>query len=186
MACTASTNRPDLKTICCALGLAAGGTAWADVRPSIDVSSTAFAANAMIPAEFTCDGANQSPPLKWTAPPQATRSFALIVEDPDAPSGIFRHWGLYNLSPDRRQLARGEGNREAAGMSEARDDFGKIGYSGPCPPRGHGPHHYHFRLLALDVARLSVPAHPSAAQLLQAAEPHIVATGVLTARYERQ
>lgn len=151
----------------------------------MEISSSAFGPNDVIPREFTCDGADLSPPLLWTDPPAGTRSFALIVEDPDAPRGIFRHWGLYNLPADRRALETGEGNRESGDFRQAHNDFGKIGYGGPCPPRGHGPHRYRFRLLALDVETLSIGTSPTIEKLLDRAEPHILASTVLTGQYER-
>src|SRR5688572_23059677 len=105
-----------------------------------------------IPERYTADGANLSPPLEWSDPPPQTRSLALIVEDPDAASGIFRHWGLYNIDAEERRLPEGAGKQFAATVN----DFGEPGYGGPRPPRGHGPHHYHFKLVALDVEKLDL------------------------------
>jgi len=151
----------------------------------MEISSTAFGSNETIPADFTCDGANRSPPLQWTDPPAGTRSFALIVDDPDAPNGIFRHWGVYDLPKDLRQLDAGAGNQERENCRQARNDFGKIGYGGPCPPRGRGPHRYRFHLLALDVAKLPIGIRPRVRveQVLEHAGPHVIGKGVLTAQY---
>ena len=154
----------------------------------MEIGSSAFGPNEMIPAEFTCDGADRSPPLQWTDPPDGTRSFVLIVDDPDAPKGIFRHWGVYDLPKDLRQLDAGAGNQESADFRQARNDFGRIGYGGPCPPRGHGPHRYRFRLFALDVEKLLVGLRPrvEVEQVLEHAEPHVLATSILTAQYGRR
>lgn len=176
-----SSCRPSLVAALCVAGLASWSAA---AKSAMAVSSPAFAADQSIPAEFSCDGANRSPPLRWTDPPAGTRSFAVIVEDPDAPSGTFRHWGLYDLPPDRRQLESGDGNRQS--LHQARNDFGKIGYSGPCPPRGQGAHRYRFRLLALNVPRLQLGTPATMTQLLQQAGAHTLATAVLTSRYQRR
>jgi Raf kinase inhibitor-like YbhB/YbcL family protein len=154
----------------------------------LEISSSAFAANGKIPAEFTCDGANRSPPLHWADPPDGARSFALIVDDPDAPNGIFRHWGVYDLPKDLRQLETGEGNQESGHFRQARNDFDRIGYGGPSPPKGRGPHRYRFRLFALDVEKLVVGIRPrvSVEQVLEHARPHVIASCVLTAQYERR
>ena len=99
-----------------------------------------------IPVRYTCDGENQSPPLSWGDPPQGTKSFALVIDDPDAPNGTFRHWGVFDIPASTRSID----GRQRVG-TEVTNDFGKAGYGGPCPPKGHGPHHYHLKLFALDV-----------------------------------
>ena len=152
----------------------------------MEISSTAFGPNEVIPVEFTCDGTDRSPPLQWTDAPEGTRSFVLVVDDPDAPSGTFRHWGVYDLAADRRQLEAGVGNRQTTDMRQARNDFGNVGYGGPCPPRGHGPHRYRFQLLALNVAKLEAGAKPTIAQVLERAETHLLGSSVLTGTYERR
>lgn len=149
------------------------------------LSSSAFADGAALPTEFTCDGANQSPPLEWSDPPNGTRSFVLIVDDPDAPSGTFSHWAAFNIPPTARDLAAGAGNQSEGMMSQARNDFGKSGYGGACPPNGHGPHRYRFKLLALDVGRLDVPADALAKDVEARAEQHLIARAELTGTYER-
>jgi Raf kinase inhibitor-like YbhB/YbcL family protein len=146
--------------------------------------SPAFVDGAPIPAQYSRDGANLSPPLQWTGAPPATGSFALIVEDPDAPSGVFRHWGAYNLPADRDELAEGVDARRV--YADAVNDFGKAQYDGPQPPRGHGLHHYHFRLLALDAPRLDLPKNAKVADLLAAAKPHVLGEADLVGTYERQ
>jgi Raf kinase inhibitor-like YbhB/YbcL family protein len=108
------------------------------------LTSSAFADGGTIPRRHTCDGEDRSPPLAWTAPPTGSRSLALILDDPDAPGGRFIHWIAWGILPDQSGLAEGE-----AAPLEGRNDFGSVGYRGPCPPRGHGPHRYRFRLHAL-------------------------------------
>jgi Raf kinase inhibitor-like YbhB/YbcL family protein len=108
------------------------------------LTSSSFADGAAIPHRHTCDGEDQSPPLSWSAPPAGTRSLALILEDPDAPSGRFIHWLAWGIMPDAGGLAEGE-----LAPLEGRNDFGTVGYRGPCPPRGHGRHRYRFRLYAV-------------------------------------
>ena len=149
------------------------------------IKSSAFADGQALPAEFTCDGADQSPPLQWSAPPSGTKSFALVVDDPDAPRGTFRHWGAFNIPAVARELAPGAGNQDEGLMVQARNDFGKPGYGGACPPPGHGPHHYHFRLAALDISRLDLPALTTAEEVWKAARPHIIAETEIVGIYER-
>jgi len=103
-----------------------------------------------IPKKFTCDGADVSPSLAWTDPPKGTKAFALICDDPDAPAGTWVHWVIYDLPADTRDLPEGvpHGPELDSGAQQGRNDFGKIGYNGPCPPRGK-PHRYFFKLYAL-------------------------------------
>jgi Raf kinase inhibitor-like YbhB/YbcL family protein len=147
----------------------------------LTLTSDAFQNGQAIPAEYTCDGANQSPALSWSEPPQGTRSFALIVDDPDAPKGTFRHWGAYDIPASTQSLAAGQ----RVG-SQAVNDFGKPGYGGPCPPKGHGPHRYRFKLLALNVETLSLAPDPKVAEVEGEAEKHVLAGAELTGTYERK
>src|SRR3954471_19638378 len=118
---------------------------------SLSISSPAFAENQHIPIQYSRDAGNLSPPVEWQGAPRGTRSFALIVEDPDAPRGTFRHWAAYDIPGDTRRLAEGVGSRDqGAAMQMGTNDFGNTQYDGPQPPPGHGLHHYHFRLFALD------------------------------------
>jgi hypothetical protein len=150
------------------------------------LSSPAFASGGEIPAEYTCDGADISPPLAWSDLPDGTRSLVLIVEDPDAPSGTFRHWVAYDIPPGARGLDRGYGpSRPASGFREARNDFGKPGYGGPCPPRGHGVHHYHFRLLAISRPSLGLTSTATAQDVARAAQPYTMSSIELVATYRR-
>jgi len=160
--------------------------------PALSLASSSLEAG-NIPAKFTCDGAGTSPELKWAAVPSGTRSLALIVIDPDAPVGDFVHWILYNVPAETRELPEGLPSQERLadgafrgallGALQGRNDFGSIGYGGPCPP-GSSPHRYVFRLYALD-ARLSLPARATRVQVEKAMGGHILAHGELTGRYQR-
>ena len=143
---------------------------------ALHVASPAFANGERIPRRYSRSGDNISPPLEWHDAPRNTRSFALVVEDPDAPRVTFRHWAVYNVPPAYQGLGEGSGSRQAAGaLGMAVNDFGNTGYDGPQPPPGHGPHHYHFRLFALDVPELTLPAHASVKDVLDAAHAHVIA-----------
>lgn len=150
-------------------------------RAKLSLTSDSFANGQPIPARYTCDGANQTPVLHWGEPPSGTKSFALVVDDPDAPSGTFRHWGVFDIPASARSI--GTGQRLG---SEVRNDFGKPGYGGPCPPKGHGPHHYHFKLFALSVDRLELGSGASVADVERAAERHAIAQGELVGTFERK
>ena len=108
------------------------------------LTSSAVAPGGTIPRVHTCDGQDRSPPLSWSAPPAGTRCLALILDDPDAPGGRFIHWLAWGIPPETTVLDEGE-----AAPLEGRNDFGTVGYRGPCPPAGHGPHRYRFQLHAL-------------------------------------
>jgi Raf kinase inhibitor-like YbhB/YbcL family protein len=148
--------------------------------------SPAFADGARIPDRFTCTGEDVSPPLEWSGAPAETASFALLCEDPDAPAGTWHHWALFDLPPGIRVLdtayptdARVDATRQAV------NDFKRPGYGGPCPPPGHGVHHYHFRLLAVSVETLAVGASPTCMDVQAAARAHVLAEAVLTGTYSR-
>lgn len=152
----------------------------------LTLTSTAFEQGAEIPRKHTCDGANVPPPLVWTDVPAATRSFLLACSDPDAPSGTFLHWAAFDIPADWRSLEEGQATeRQAAGFRQAINDFGKRGYSGPCPPRRDRPHRYRFRLSALSKA--SLPAVPSAtcADVIALAEPYVLESAELIGLYRR-
>ena len=146
----------------------------------IDLRSSAFDDGQPIPTQYTCDGEDQSPALSWGEPPPGTKSFALVVDDPDAPSGRFRHWGTFDIPASARSIGAGQ----AAGK-QAVNGFGKAGYGGPCPPPGHGPHHYHFKLYALDVGELGLSADAKVEQVESEARKHAIAQGELIGTYER-
>jgi Raf kinase inhibitor-like YbhB/YbcL family protein len=152
---------------------------------SIQLSSPAFQEGGPIPQQYTGDGKDASPPLRWADPPEGTKSFALICDDPDAPRGTWVHWLLFNLPADQRELPEGV-PAEVALDSEARqgnNDFGKVGYGGPAPPAGK-PHRYFFRLYALDTP-LDLPGGASRPQLLAAMKGHVLAEGQLMGQYGR-
>src|SRR5687768_17037562 len=114
---------------------------------SLVLRSPAFADGERNPDRHARQHDNLSPPLEWVGAPEGTRSFALVVEDPDAPRGTFRHWAAFDISPGRTRLEEGAGRR-GGDLKQGANDFGDTGYDGPQPPEGHGPHHYHFRLAA--------------------------------------
>jgi Raf kinase inhibitor-like YbhB/YbcL family protein len=145
----------------------------------LDVSSSAFSEGQSIPEKYTCDGENVSPPIKWSGAPANTKSIAIIVEDPDAPSGTFTHGVLYDVPGTTKEL--GEGS--SGGGKEGVNGFGKKGYGGPCPPPG-GPHRYFFRVYALDTPSLG-NAGSSKEDVTAAMQGHIVAQGQLMGRYKR-
>jgi Raf kinase inhibitor-like YbhB/YbcL family protein len=146
------------------------------------LSSPAFAAGQPIPVEFTCMGENVSPPLLWRDAPAGTKSFVLVIEDPDAPGGVFRHWGLYDIPASQGGLARGE---TPSAARTAVNDFGRKAYDGPCPPPGDGAHRYRFRLAALNRAQLDLAASAKIAALLRAAQPYLIASVELTGSFAR-
>ncbi len=142
--------------------------------------SDAFEGGEPIPARHSCEGEDISPALAWTEPPESTQSLALVVDDPDAPGGTFTHWLAWRLDAASGGLREGE---KPAG--EGRNDFGRSGYGGPCPPPGHGPHRYSFRLQALD-GELDLPAGASKRDLESALEGRVLAVAELVGTYERR
>ncbi len=144
-----------------------------------------FTAGAAIPIEFTCEGADRSPALKWTDPPAGTKSLALIVDDPDAPAGTWVHWVIYNLPADAHELAAGvpKDGELPKGASQGRNDFGRLGYGGPCPPPGLA-HRYFFKLYALDV-KLELKPGATKAELENAMKGHTLAEAELIGRYKK-
>jgi Raf kinase inhibitor-like YbhB/YbcL family protein len=141
--------------------------------------SEAFAHGDEIPRRHTCDGEDVSPALAWSDPPAGTRALALVVDDPDAPRGTFTHWVAWDIDALARGLVEGE-----AAPGEGRNDFGTRGWSGPCPPPGHGAHRYVFRLHALD-AEIEVGFEAGRRELERALAGHVLATAELIGTYER-
>lgn len=152
---------------------------------SFTLQSSAFANGATIPRQYTCDGADQSPPLQWSDLPDGTHALALIVEDPDAPKGTFVHWVLYNLPPEPPELAAGASHQAILdnGARQGRNDFRRVGYGGPCPPRGPA-HRYFFRMYALD-ATLDLTPGATASELRSAMERHVLGQAELMGTYGR-
>jgi len=156
------------------LSLALAGAAWSGGSAtfrlaSADISPNGTIANKFVFAGFGCQGENVSPALAWSGAPAGTQSFALLVHDPDAPTGGagWWHWVVYDIPASASAIAQGagtaDGARLPAGSKQGVTDFGSAGWGGPCPPVGGGKHHYHFTLHALKVAKLDIPAGASAA-----------------------
>ena len=143
------------------------------------ITSSAFQQGGNIPSKFTCDGPNTSPGLQISGIPAEAKTFVLIVDDPDAPSGLFTHWVVWNISPQTSTVAEGSTPKGVQGTN----DFGKSGYGGPCPPSG--THRYYFKIFALD-RELDLAAGAKRGQLDAAMKGHVVAQGELMGRYARK
>jgi len=152
---------------------------------SFSISSPSFSDGGDIAKKFTCDAEDVSPQLTWTEPPAGTKSFALLVDDPDAPVGNWNHWAMWNVPPESRGLP--EGVKKTAqlpdGTQQGLNDFRKTGYNGPCPPPGK-PHRYYFKLFALD-AKLTLKEKSGKKELEAAMKGHIVAQAQWMGRYGR-
>lgn len=146
---------------------------------TFELTSPAFEHGQPIPRRYTCEGADVSPPLAWSGVPERTVSLALVVHDPDAPGGSFTHWLAWGI--DATAAGLGEGG---APRFEGRNDFGSLGWRGPCPPPGHGPHRYVFRLHALE-AELELPAGAAKAEVERAIAGRGLAVAELVGTYER-
>jgi Raf kinase inhibitor-like YbhB/YbcL family protein len=150
------------------------------------LSSSAFSDGAAIPRRYTCDGEDLSPPLTWSDAPPGTSSFILLCDDPDAPAGTWHHWAAYDLAADQAGLPQGAAQHaDRHGFRQAVNDFQRVGYGGPCPPRRHGPHRYHFRVLALSIDRLAIRKGASCRDVEREARKHVLAEAVLIGTYER-
>ena len=147
--------------------------------------SKAFSDGSAIPRRFTCDGEDRSPHLEWSDAPAGTRSFVLCCDDPDAPAGTWHHWAAYDIPADQTELPEGTGRDSAQPFKQAVNDFQRRGYGGPCPPRGHGLHHYHFRLSALSVDRLALGNDPSCREVEREVRKHRIAEATLVGIYQR-
>jgi Raf kinase inhibitor-like YbhB/YbcL family protein len=147
--------------------------------------TTAFSPGGDIPSKHTCSGADVSPPLSWSDPPARTQALALIMDDPDAPSGTFTHWVLYDLDPKKQELQEGVPKKEQlpGGALQGKNDFGKIGYGGPCPPPGK-PHRYFFRLYALD-GKVSLKPAAARHEVEAAIKGHVLAQAELMGKFRR-
>ena len=143
------------------------------------IASSAFQEAASIPSKFTCDGPDASPPLRISDVPSGAKSLVLIVDDPDAPGGLFTHWIVWNIPPQTVSIAEGSSPKAVQGTN----DFGKSGYRGPCPPAG--THRYYFRIFALD-RELDLPFGARRAQIDDAIKGHVIAQGDLMGRYSRK
>ena len=143
------------------------------------ITTSAFQEGGNIPSKFSCDGADTSPPLQIADVPSGAKSLVLIVDDPDAPSGLFTHWTVWNIPPQTSSIAEGSTPNGVQGTS----DFGKSGYGGPCPPSG--THRYYFKIFALD-RELDLPSGAKRGQLDAAMKGHVIAQGELMGRYSRK
>jgi Raf kinase inhibitor-like YbhB/YbcL family protein len=151
---------------------------------TMTLTSPAFADGERMPDKYTRLGENLMPPLKWGGAPEEAKSFALIVEDPDAPSGTFRHCGVFNIPKDWNQLGQSADTAPGGGPRFSENDFGNARYDGPQPPKGHGLHHYRFRLAALDVPNLKVPDSAGVEAMWKEARSHILSETSLTGTFD--
>ena len=151
----------------------------------MQLKATAFTSGSEIPRQFTCTGSNISPALTWSAPPEGTESFALLMDDPDAPGRTWVHWVLYDLPASERALQEGVEPKGTlpSGARQGRNDFGRIGYGGPCPPPGPA-HRYVLKLFALD-APLKLKAGATREDVDHAMRGHILAQAEFMGRYQR-
>ncbi|KUO86773.1 MAG: phosphatidylethanolamine-binding protein [Thermoproteus sp. JCHS_4] len=152
----------------------------------MEISSPAFRRGEAIPRKYTCDGDDASPPLAISGVPPEAKALALLMEDPDAPIGVFTHWILYDVQPSLKELPEAVPRRpEVAGLGlQGVNDFGRVGYGGPCPPRGHGPHRYFFRLYALS-APLGLGPKASRGDFLKALQGKVLAQAEYMGTYKR-
>ncbi len=171
----------------CAFLLSAGcGVSSAQhASKKFELKTTTFQPGGDIPRKCTCDGGDVSPALTWSDPPPGTKSFALIVDDPDAPGGTFTHWVVYDLAPGTRQLPeKVAGNDDLHdGGHQGVNDFPLTGYGGPCPPPGK-PHRYFFKLYALDI-KLGLQREAHKPDVERAMQGHILAQAELIGKYKR-
>ncbi len=167
-ACASSDARATLKA---ASGSTIGG---------LTVTSTAFSDGGNIPRQYSCQGQGTSPEIEWNGAPAGAQSYALIVEDPDAPSGTFIHWVAYDIPASQTQISEGAGQVGKSGRNGAR----QLGYTPPCPPSG--THRYIFNVYALDVPTLNLPEGATRDQVTGAMQGHVLAQAALTGKYQKQ
>jgi Raf kinase inhibitor-like YbhB/YbcL family protein len=157
-----------------------------EAHRKMGLSSNAFKDGQPIPSEYTCDDKNISPPLRWTGAPEGTKSLALIVDDPDSPTGVWTHWIVFNIPADSSDLPEdaAKSNMIPASVKEGLNDFKKIGYGGPCPPAGK-LHRYFFKVFALDIT-LDLQSGASRKDVEAAMAKHILAQGQLMGTYQHK
>lgn len=155
-----------------------------EMNGKLIITSTAFNEGEAIPRQYTCDGINISPPLEWSGVPKTAKTIAIIADDPDAPAGTWVHWVLYNLPAENIGMVENLPATENlnAGGSQGKNDFGKIGYGGPCPPSG--THRYFFKVYAVDT-ELPLKAGATKAEVEKAMEGHVLAQAQLMGTYSR-
>ncbi len=153
------------------------------------IVKSSFKDNEFMDKKFTCEGQDVNPELVIEGIPENAKSIAIICDDPDAPIGTFNHWLLWNYPVNGSITVIAEGLQKveklANGTIQGKNSFGKVGYNGPCPPKGHGVHHYYFDVYALD-AMLNLPSSTSKNELLKEIEKHTVAKGRITGLYQRK
>jgi Raf kinase inhibitor-like YbhB/YbcL family protein len=152
----------------------------AEDAETITVSSPTISEGRKIPVEFTCDGADVPPDLSWDEVPAETAEIVIVVDDPDAPGGTFTHWTVWGVDPAGRLV----GDDPPSDAAQGSNDFGGVGYQGPCPPEGDDPHRYRFRVVALD-SHLDLPEGAGPDEVSEAMEGRVVGAGELTASYSR-
>jgi Raf kinase inhibitor-like YbhB/YbcL family protein len=155
-------------------------------KMEIKLYSSAFKDGDFIPSKFSCEGTNVSPQLSWNDAPKDVKSFAIVVDDPDAPGGDFVHWVIYNIPGNLSELPEDvpHSGNIPGGIIYGANGFGRIGYGGPCPPAGK-PHRYIFKIYALDTVLHHLESGATMKQLLNAINNHIIAEGRLTGKYQR-
>jgi hypothetical protein len=151
---------------------------------ALTIEIAAFAHGGAIPIRHTCDGSDESPALAWSGVPATAKSFALIVDDPDAPVGVWNHWLLWDIPASETSLPGAFEPGQSGGSG--RNDFGRRGYGGPCPPRGHGPHRYFLRLFAIDQGSLGLAEGSGRQALENALLGHVVGKAEHMGTYERK
>ena len=173
--------------LCLVLGLAVSAqeAQKKEAGPVLKLSSSSFEADQDIPAKYSCDGSNASPALAWTDAPAATRSFALIMDDPDVPAETVVHWLIYDIPGDTRSLPEGVPTKKklADGSEQGRNVRKKPGYTGPCPEKGGPAHHYFFKLYALD-AKTGLKPNAKREELEAAMKGHILAQAQVIGRFK--
>jgi len=146
----------------------------------MQISSTAFQDNTYIPSDYTCDGEDYNPPLTFSKVPTEAESLVLIVEDPDAPSQVFTHWILFDMPPATLEILK---HQVPLGTKQGMNDFGNVGYGGPCPPSG--THHYHFKLFALETL-LNLLEGATKEAVEKAMKGHVIESAELVGLYKKQ
>jgi len=152
----------------------------------MNLRSSSFKHGERIPERYSCDGGDLSPPLSWADPPTDTHSFAIFCDDSDAPTGNFHHWAMYDIPKTTREVPEGfASNVTRSLIVQGENDFGKMGYGGACPPKGHGTHHYHFKVMALDCGHLDTQGKNNADDIETIARAHCLAEAELVGMYSR-
>jgi Raf kinase inhibitor-like YbhB/YbcL family protein len=154
---------------------------------AFQIKSSAFKNGERIPKKYTCEGEDVSPPVEWSGAPEGTKSFVLIVDDPDAPIGTFNHWVVYDIPASKNSLPEGVQKKPEieGGIKQGRNDFGKIGWGGPCPPPGHGTHRYFFKIKAISQETLRLPLGASKSEVLKAIDGKVLGEAEFFGTYSR-